>query len=44
MLRKVMLRPSWCDHPNFTGSNPEVASLVDAFNAGAKRRKTNGVG
>ncbi|MBX3432769.1 MAG: hypothetical protein KF847_05580 [Pirellulales bacterium] len=22
-LRKVLLRPNWLDHPNFTGSNPE---------------------
>jgi hypothetical protein len=23
MLRRVLMRPSWLDHPNFTGSNPE---------------------
>lgn len=28
LLRKVMLRPSWFDHPKFTGSNPEFAALV----------------
>ena len=31
MLRKVMLRPSWIDHPNFTGSNPEFANLLATF-------------
>jgi len=25
LLRKVLLRPNWFDHPNFTGSNPEYA-------------------
>ncbi|RIL10399.1 hypothetical protein DCC79_08130 [bacterium] len=29
MLRKVMLRPNWLDHPNFTGSNPEMTSVID---------------
>ncbi len=24
LLRKVMLRPNWLDHPGFTGSNPEM--------------------
>ncbi|MCA9259166.1 MAG: hypothetical protein KDA61_08200, partial [Planctomycetales bacterium] len=24
LLRRVMLRPNWFDHPNFTGSNPDV--------------------
>ncbi|MEO2049011.1 MAG: hypothetical protein ABGX16_20835 [Pirellulales bacterium] len=33
MLRKVLLRPSWFDHPNFTGSNPNLAGYVFAFNA-----------
>lgn len=27
MLRKVMLRPNWLDHPEFTGSNPEFAAI-----------------
>lgn len=27
LLRKVMMRPSWFDHPNFTGSNPEWATI-----------------
>lgn len=25
LLRKVLLRPNWHDHPNFDGSNPEFA-------------------
>ena len=31
LLRKVLLRPSWMDHPNFTGSNPEFANLLSAY-------------
>ncbi|QDS98028.1 hypothetical protein [Adhaeretor mobilis] len=31
VLRKVMLRPSWLDHPNFTGSNPEFAQAFNQF-------------
>ena len=27
LLRKVLLRPNWLDHPNFTGSNPDFAIL-----------------
>lgn len=27
LLRKILMRPSWLDHPNFTGSNPEWASI-----------------
>lgn len=30
-LRKIMLRPSWMDHPNFTGSNPEFANRLSAY-------------
>ncbi|MEM8945071.1 MAG: hypothetical protein AAGD11_07800 [Planctomycetota bacterium] len=30
-LRKIMLRPSWLDHRNFTGSNPEWANIVSNF-------------
>ncbi len=30
MLRRVMLRPNWIDHPNFTGSNPELAAIPAA--------------
>lgn len=30
MLRRVMLRPNWIDHPNFTGSNPELAAITGA--------------
>ena len=26
LLRKIMLRPNWHDHPQFTGSNPEFAA------------------
>jgi hypothetical protein len=28
MLRKVLLRPNWIDHENFTGSNPEFSVLT----------------
>jgi len=28
MLRKILLRPNWWDHPNFTGSNPEFAAAT----------------
>ncbi|MDC0936220.1 hypothetical protein OAS39_08020, partial [Pirellulales bacterium] len=28
MLRKVMLRPNWIDHPSFDGSNPEFAAKL----------------
>ena len=27
LLRKILLRPNWHDHPNFTGSNPDFANL-----------------
>ena len=27
MLRKVLLRPNWHDHPSFSGSNPEFAAI-----------------
>lgn len=30
MLRRIMLRPNWIDHPNFTGSNPELAAIPAA--------------
>ncbi|MBA4104546.1 MAG: hypothetical protein C0485_02225 [Pirellula sp.] len=26
-LRRVLMRPNWLDHPNFTGSNPELAAI-----------------
>ena len=29
-LRRLMMRPSWLDHPNFTGSNPEFAVAAAA--------------
>jgi len=28
LLRKVLLRPNWLDHPNFTGSNPDFSNLT----------------
>ncbi len=28
LLRKVLLRPNWHDHPDFTGSNPEYAAAT----------------
>lgn len=33
MLRKVLLRPNWIDHPDFTGSNPEFSMIPAARNA-----------
>ncbi|MBL9161874.1 MAG: hypothetical protein JNL18_03935 [Planctomycetaceae bacterium] len=27
LLRRILLRPNWIDHPNFTGSNPEFAAI-----------------
>ena len=27
LLRKVLLRPNWLDHPDFTGSNPDLLGL-----------------
>ncbi|MCA9236544.1 MAG: hypothetical protein KDA44_13805 [Planctomycetales bacterium] len=29
VLRKVLLRPNWLDHPNFTGSNPEYDAALN---------------
>jgi hypothetical protein len=31
MLRKIMSRPSWFDHPSFTGSNAGLAQFHEAF-------------
>ncbi len=31
LLRKIMLRPNWHDHPNFDGSNPEYARRCEAI-------------
>ena len=31
LVRKVLLRPSWFDHPNFSGSNPEYNIPLSAF-------------
>lgn len=31
LLRKVSLRPSWFDHPNFTGSNPDLSASASTF-------------
>jgi len=28
LLRKVLFRPNWLDHPNFTGSNPDFANAL----------------
>lgn len=28
LLRRVLLRPNWLDHPNFTGSNPDYAAAA----------------
>lgn len=28
-LRRILLRPNWLDHPNFTGSNPEFAAIAN---------------
>ncbi|QEG34488.1 hypothetical protein [Bythopirellula goksoeyrii] len=28
ILRKILLRPNWQDHPSFTGSNPEFAAAT----------------
>jgi hypothetical protein len=35
MLRRVMLRPNWLDHPRFDGSNPELA-VIPAGQPGQK--------
>lgn len=31
-LRRILLRPNWLDHPNFTGSNPEFAAIANTNN------------
>ena len=31
VLRKVLLRPNWMDHPEFTGSNPEFSHFVGRY-------------
>jgi hypothetical protein len=31
VLRKILLRPNWFDHPLFDGSNPEFAQVVTGF-------------
>ena len=31
MLRKISLRPSWFDHPNFNGSNPDLSAAASTF-------------
>src|SRR5690606_29617565 len=38
LLRKVLLRPNWIDHPNFTGSNPEFASITGTSAAARGQR------
>ena len=30
-LRRCLMRPAWFDHPKFTGSNPDVATIVGSF-------------
>lgn len=32
LLRRVLLRPNWIDHPAFDGSNPNYAEALAAFN------------
>jgi hypothetical protein len=32
LLRRVLLRPNWLDHPSFDGSNPEFAAVLQAYN------------
>ncbi len=41
LLRKVMLRPSWWDHPKFTGSNPDLSSLVSKFRSEMENNPTS---
>jgi hypothetical protein len=31
LLRRILMRPSPLDHPNFTGSNPEFAQVLAAY-------------
>ena len=38
MLRRVMLRPNWIDHPDFTGSNPELAAITGTTTAAMGQR------
>src|SRR5262249_22432481 len=33
VLRRIMLRPNWLDHPFFDGSNAEYASALATFRA-----------
>ena len=37
-----MLRPSWLDHPNFTGSNPDFANALSLSSEDALRRTIYG--
>ncbi|WP_428304900.1 hypothetical protein [Lacipirellula sp.] len=32
LLRRILMRPNWLDHPNFTGSNPELAAIPNTNN------------
>ncbi|MCH2114401.1 MAG: hypothetical protein MK171_05770 [Pirellulales bacterium] len=41
MLRKVLLRPSWMDHPNFTGSNPDFAAALATNNNDSQQTLIN---
>ncbi|MAT68038.1 MAG: hypothetical protein CMJ58_00785 [Planctomycetaceae bacterium] len=31
LLRRVLLRPNWLDHPGFTGSNPEFDAVLSGY-------------
>ncbi|NOY41998.1 MAG: hypothetical protein GXP26_09195 [Planctomycetes bacterium] len=40
LLRKVLLRPNWWDHPNFTGSNPDLANTAQLFATALRNNNT----
>ena len=42
LLRKILLRPNWFDHPNFTGSNPEFQQALASSSLDALRRMIYG--
>ncbi|MGI9429917.1 MAG: hypothetical protein ACR2NM_14745, partial [Bythopirellula sp.] len=37
LLRRLLLRPNWLDHPTFTGSNPTYANLTSSANPNLDR-------
>jgi hypothetical protein len=37
LLRRVVLRPNWLDHPSFTGSNPTYANLASSADPNLER-------